>query len=604
MLEWLKTLALAGAILILGTAHNSAAADASLQENKHPGDNCRVVLTIGNFAEPNPNFGIIQNTVQTVKEVFSAEGVCVRQVSTAELEATLTDHKTDLFLASSGLYRRVLNRGVRDIANLMGPHITDPNQAEGAAFIVLKDRTDLVSLKSLRGMRLAANFPFGFSGYLAGLREIADAGWSPDNFFAKTTYVGSDQSLVLNALVEDKADVGIVRACMLEDVVEKDARYAGKFRVIAEQHHPGFACRHSTQLYPSWVFGVTKRLAPDLAARAATAVLNMPPTKDGLYWSMVTDFSEVDRLNRVLKIGPYAFLRTWTLARIWEEYRTWIVALAILVLGLLVHGWRTEKLVERRTKQLEKTLDEERRMEARVAETTARMEKLQKAGVIGQMSSLITHELGQPIGSIRLYAYGLMRELERGDASRERTERTLKALDRSAERAEEILERVRSYAKASTIRRRPIRVEELLDDAVEKFRITSFGRTVPIEVHSGAACTIVGDPLEMELVVNNLLKNATEALRADTTVKSPKIIVESELTDDYVLLRVIDNGTALSARALQRLQEPLDSSKSDGMGLGLSICRSIVERSGGAITFRRATESSGLIAEVRLPVRN
>ncbi len=576
----------------------AAAADQAGASDSRP---CAIRMGIGTFAEPNPNYGILAPTAAAVQAAFPEKRVCVKQLSTAELDRLASAGALDLFISSSGLYRRFLNRGLRDIASVMGPHISNPNEAEGTAIVARRDRLELSSIESLRGLKLAANMPEGFTGYLAGLREIAEAGHDPEGFFSAVDFVGHNQAKVLDEVLAGRADIGFVRACTLEDLIAAAPQYQNAFRIIHPRVDAGFGCLHSTALYPSWTAVVTKSMNPADAARAAAAILQMPPTKEGLRWGIATDFSQVDRLYQTLEIGPYAFLRTWTLSRFWEEYKTWIVAAMLLIAGLAVHGWRTEALVKKRTAELERSMAAERGAQRRAAELSERMQTLQKAGVIGQISSLIAHELGQPVGAVRLYAHGLLRALEAG-GDKASIAQTVERIDRQAARAQTIIEHVRSYAKSKGSRRQTVDFTALLAEAVKNFSLTSRGGWAKVTLENAPSPLWVrADPLELELAVVNFLKNAAEAARS---AADPQILVvlESAPGAEALRLTVADNGPALSDDFFRKLSAPFDSTKSDGLGLGLSICRSIAEAHGGAVSFVREGPLGGLAVEFSLPL--
>ena len=89
------------------------------------------------------------------------------------------------------------------------------------------------------------------------------------------------KTVMLDELLAGRADVGILRACTYEEVIDANPIYRKRFRVLNEKHHDGFTCKHSTRLYPSWVLAVTKSLSADRAARAAAAILNEPPAPGG-----------------------------------------------------------------------------------------------------------------------------------------------------------------------------------------------------------------------------------------------------------------------------------------------------------------------------------
>ncbi len=564
-------------------------------------DDCGIRVAVSTFALPNPNWAIVDPTLRVLAESLRPRSVCFRQIPLEALEQEVRAGEIDLFLSSSGFYRRVADQGVRDIASVAGPHVTNPNEAEGSVFIALADRDDLGDIASMRGMRAAANRELSFTGRLAASREILRAGYDPEKFFSETRFFGSDLRPILDALLRGEVDVGMMRACTCEELLRMP-RYAGRFKAVALKEHEGFGCLHSTELYPSWVIGATRRMPPYLTAQAARDVLAMPATPSGLFWLMATDFSEVDALYRELRIGPYEFLRHWTWSRFWEEYGRWVIFALILVAGLAVHSWRSDRLVERRTRELRAAWDEEKRLEAQAEELRDRMSALRRAGVIGQVSSMIAHELSQPLASARLYAHGLRRRIEGRMVSEEDAEKTLLKIEKQAERAGAIVDRVRAYARSRGVKRVPVDLKELLAGTAARFRITSRGAKLTvreIDESGPGPLWIEADPLEVELVFANLLRNSADALQHRCGAEARVLL--STPAPERALVAVIDNGGPIPDDVFERLSAPLTSAKAEGLGLGLSICRSIVESHFGSMSFSRP-RGGGLCVEVSLPL--
>ena len=117
--------------------------------------------------------------------------------------------------------------------------------------------------------------------------------------------------------------------------------------------------------------------------------------------------------------------------------------------------------------------------------------------------------------------------------------------------------------------------------------VTHFGiGNVPTHVSAFEDSTVLVNPLDLQLVFGNLIKNAKEAA-AQQTDESPQLLVKAQVMEGFICIELEDNGPPLSDRELADLNEVVTSAKPDGLGLGLSISRNIVEGIGGNIVFKR-----------------
>ena len=328
------------------------------------------------------------------------------------------------------------------------------------------------------------------------------------------------------------------------------------------------------------------------------ALFSMPTIENGLRWSIANDFRPIDLLFYKLKIGPYEYLQHFSLKRFLLQYWPFIAMAFLVVLGLLLHSVTVSSLVRKRTAELVNALEYEKVLEAETAAAQNRFVRLQKVGVIGQMSSIIAHELRQPLGSIELYCYGLLRGLEDGTETSKTTAQSVERISAQAKRAAAIVDQVRAYAKGDR-KRTPIELQATLTAAVAEAKKTtrSSGVSIQYVVQEMMPLWVTANPLEIELIVVNLVKNAVEALG-----QRPEGAVTVRLSSagGYVVLSVTDNGAVITDADWKRVrQEYLTSEKSAGLGLGLSIVRSMTEDLGGELHFDRPA-MGGLTVEVRL----
>ena len=368
-----------------------------------------------------------------------------------------------------------------------------------------------------------------------------------------------------------------------------------------ERKDAALACRHSSPLYPDIILAASARSDPALVKAVARALLEMPTSDDGYAWGIGAKTAQTARLYRELRIGPYRYLREVRWDTLWENYKPWFAGFAALLLFAGFHILRTNRLVRLRTRQLSVALLEKDRLAEEARKSRDRLYQMERAGVVSQMSAMLAHELRQPIYTLTNFAGGIAMYVKRKYAMDPMVEKASQGILSAADRISQIVERVRSYAKQKEAKRVRIDLRELVDRTLATFRHTTASDGVEVEVTGEAGAAVSGDPLELELVLLNLLRNAATAM---AELPPPRKIRLSWSTDEaagLVFAHVEDEGPELTSEAFEALSHPVNSLKPDGLGLGLSLCRTIVERHGGELSFAKRPDRSGLRVTVALP---
>ena len=558
-------------------------------------DSGRVRLGISEFAEKSVNEPIIPATVHVLEKTLGKDRLEVRTYPVAALQQAAKNGEVDFILSSAGTYRRLAieGAGVVNLATAYSSRAPNPNYADGSVFFTRKDRTDISGIADLRGKSVAANHEYGFSGWQIALGEVHRRGFDEQRFFGRTDFQGHDMAKVIEAVRSGASDAGIVRACFLEDM----GIDPGEFKILDPRPRDArIDCVHSTDLYPNWAFSILPATTPVLSRRVAGALFSMTPVENGLAWGIATDFRGVDRLFRELRIGPFAYLRQFSLARFASEHSLPIAVALCLLLALIVHAVTVTHLVKKRTAQLEASFDRERALahERRTAES--RLASLQKQSIIGQMSSIIAHELRQPLASISMYCYGLLRRFEQGTEDRATVVRSLEKIAEQTDRASAIVSQVRNYARGSR-ERKPQNLVRKAEECADEVRRASARGGASIEFSSPLSEVWV-EAGELEIAVTNLIKNAAEALEGRS---GGCVRVAAGADGGRAWVEVSDNGAPISDADWEAIcGGELRTSKEKGLGLGLSIVRSIAGDLGGRAEFTRRPEG-GLTARVTLP---
>lgn len=222
-----------------------------------------------------------------------------------------------------------------------------------------------------------------------------------------------------------------------------------------------------------------------------------------------------------------------------------------------------------------------------------------KLAAAGRMAAAMAHELNQPLTALMAYASGARQLAESPAEDRARMKAVLDGLEREAIRAGEVVRRMRDFFRLGALDLKPTRVDELVARCVQARRDAAAARGIEIALSAGATPPVLADALQVEIVMRNLLANAFEAVGAAAGARRVEVTVESR--DESILVAVRDNGPGIASEIFPRLFEPLASGSPAGMGMGLVICRSIVEAHGGRLWVE---PGPGAAVHFSLPARD
>ncbi len=221
------------------------------------------------------------------------------------------------------------------------------------------------------------------------------------------------------------------------------------------------------------------------------------------------------------------------------------------------------------------------------AQSAAQAEKAQVTSrlvTMGEMASSVAHELNQPLTAIVNYCNGMISRVKGDTIVRDDLVAALQKTAKQAERAGQIIRRIRAFVKRSEPQRSAAQAQQIVDDAVDLAGIELRRRNVGIQtVVAPNLPVLMVDPILIEQVLLNLLKNAAEAIdTADLPSERRQIDLRvlqlhSAEEGDVIEFSVTDQGPGIKEEVLARLYEAFFSTKAEGLGIGLSLCRTIVE---------------------------
>jgi two-component system, LuxR family, sensor kinase FixL len=222
--------------------------------------------------------------------------------------------------------------------------------------------------------------------------------------------------------------------------------------------------------------------------------------------------------------------------------------------------------------------------EARLQELQSELVHVSRLTAMGQMASALAHELNQPLLAIAGYMKGSRRLLESGAEDRSALLRD--ALDKAGDqalRAGQIIRRLREFVGRGDSERRIESVKKLIEEASALALVGTKDQGIRVRFQFDPAVDlVVVDKVQIQQVLLNLLRNAVEAMEASQ--RREVVVSTAAHDDDMIAISVADTGSGIAPEMASQLFQPFITSKAHGMGVGLSICRTIVEAHGGRIT--------------------
>lgn len=239
---------------------------------------------------------------------------------------------------------------------------------------------------------------------------------------------------------------------------------------------------------------------------------------------------------------------------------------------------------------------------SRDSQQRIQLAQISRLATMGQMASSIAHEVNQPMGAITLYAQTAQRFLNQPDLDREKLASVLHKISEQALRAGAIIENIQNFTQtgdaAETINLNEClaEIQHLIsNDALASGVEVNYDLT-PVQVW------VKCDAHEIQQVVVNLCQNAIEAMAAIECRYGSSIRISTERDGHWVFVRVSDSGGGIPEDAQASMFKPFFSTKNLGTGLGLNMCKSIIEDAGGTIKFENKPDGTGCTFSFTLPL--
>ncbi|MGV7033040.1 sensor histidine kinase [Methylobacterium symbioticum] len=225
-----------------------------------------------------------------------------------------------------------------------------------------------------------------------------------------------------------------------------------------------------------------------------------------------------------------------------------------------------------------------------------------RISTLGELSASIAHEIGQPLSSIGMTASAMLRRLDGEDIDRDTLRRQCQRIVDQVARAGDIIDRTRRMAAKRGGTHSPVAIADVLAESVQFVQHELSRNAIGLQVvGSGADLIIRADRIQLQQVFVNLLMNAIQIHRQAGTPE-PMIRVEIVREDGAIRIDVADNGPGIDPDHVGQLFDGFFTTRADGLGLGLSICRTILAAHGGSIAVPSRSGQPGATFSVQLPL--
>jgi len=245
-------------------------------------------------------------------------------------------------------------------------------------------------------------------------------------------------------------------------------------------------------------------------------------------------------------------------------------------------------------------LTERKRAEEALRELESDFAHMNRVSMMGELAASLSHEITQPIASARNNARAALNFLAKQPPEMGEVREALDCIVGDADRARDIVDRIRDHIKKAPPRKARFDLNEAIDEIIVLARSAIIKNGVSVQTRlSDGLLAIQGDRVQLQQVVLNLILNAVEAM-GSIEAETRELSIRTKQDQTGVLVAVGDSGPGIDPEHLDRVFESFYTTKSSGTGMGLSICRSIIDAHGGRL-WAEASKPRGVVLQFILP---
>ena len=296
----------------------------------------------------------------------------------------------------------------------------------------------------------------------------------------------------------------------------------------------------------------------------------------------------------------------WYAARFYQVVTSTVVMIVLLAETARLYATiaRSNTLLRREHLLLEEAEQTARENERRYQQVQMEVAHANRVATMGQISASIAHEVDQPIAGVVTNAHVASRRLNATPPNIEEAQRALARIVRDGNRASDIVERVRALSRKRAPQKSNLDINETILEVVALTRAEAAKNGISVETRFGDDLPSVdGDRVQLQQVVLNLIINSIEAMSASHKSTRHLLISAAGTEPDRVVIAVQDSGPGLDSADLDHIFDAFYTTKPNGLGMGLSVCRAIIEAHGGRLWASNGVPQ-GAVFQFTLPARS
>lgn len=229
-------------------------------------------------------------------------------------------------------------------------------------------------------------------------------------------------------------------------------------------------------------------------------------------------------------------------------------------------------------------------MEADLRSSRAELARNSHLKMMGELSASIAHEISQPLLGITSNASASLRWLKRGTPDLQEAIQGLEDIRADSARATEIVQALRALAKQAPLKRVPTEIDEQISEVIRLTATDLHNRNATLQTRLNAGCSVAVDRVQIQQVIYNLITNALEAIASHD--RPGHLIIESTRHAQHIHITLHDNGPGIAGPQREHIFDAFYTTKGNGMGMGLAICRTVIAAHGGTLQVEDSEEGA------------